>query len=72
MKQNFCNILSEYGWSSIQDGMFNYHGSTDIVLTVSDEKWVLKYLDEEVCEGGYAEKAYAVVENFLQENGFLI
>lgn len=66
----FRKVLGDNHWTLIDDGS-TYRYSDDVVITVERDRWQMFRLDDLICEGGYAEKAYAVVEACLQQIGLL-
>lgn len=66
----FRKVLGDNGWT-LADGGSTYFYSDDVRITVDRNKWQMFRLDEMIGEGGYAEKAYAVVESCLQQFNLL-
>lgn len=66
----FRKVLLDNGWSLVDSGS-SYSYSDDIRVYLEKDRWCMFRLNDMLCEGGYAEKAYAVVEACLQQLGLL-
>jgi hypothetical protein len=66
--RRFCKVLKDNGWIPTKDkSIYQLSYADHVVIYLFDRGWRMFVSDLLVCEGGYASKAYAVVEAELEK-----
>lgn len=65
--ENFSKVLKDNNWET-SDGV-TYLGRDSLKIILFSDKWMMEHKGELVCEGTFAQRAYAVVESTMETLG---